>query len=61
MPVPTLPVNDRAGHDQPIFHATLHGTPVNFCHKELIFSYINSIPPDGLPLLNKAGKTVMLG
>ena len=61
MLVPTLPVYGRAGHDQPMFHTTLHGTLVHFCHKELIFSHINTVPPDGLPLMNKAANTVMLG
>jgi len=61
MPVPTLPVHGIAAHDQPMFHATLHGTIVHFLHKELIFSNINAVPPDGLPILNKAANLVMLG
>jgi len=40
-----------------MLHEALHGTPLNFCYEELIFSCTNNIPLYRLPFPNKVANT----
>jgi hypothetical protein len=59
MPVPTFKTFNMVWHDHTILHTALHGTPMQFCWKELIFSHTNAVPLYRLPFLNEVANATM--
>jgi hypothetical protein len=47
------------GHDHPLIHGALHGTPMHFCCGYMLFACMNTVPLYGLSFLNNVPVTMI--